>query len=213
MRAEISRPGTLSELAKASQSLEEFGYNLRDWQHEVRDKWRGKRDFFRRIEKEPELLQDKFAKGNIADAYLGAYAQWLADQVGVSRVNWADNEKRILDNPWFAGPKRASLLRDTPPHFIERNIFTNPDDSFLKCRKRKAKTSLCQRVRKNSGLTQGQMAKFLGVGIGTIRNWEQGRNQETGPAKILLEILEKHPELVLKVTEQPIQRLNQRVRP
>lgn len=198
MRTEISRPGTLSELAKASQSLEEFGYNLRDWQHEVRDKWRGKRDFFRRIEKEPELLQDKFAEGNLADAYLGAYAQWLADQVGVSRVNWANNKKRILDNPWFAGPKRASLLRDAPPHFIERNIFTNPDDSFLKRRIWKAKTSLCQRVRKNSGLTQEQMAKFLGVGIGTIRNWEQGRNQATGPAKILLEVFEKHPELVFK---------------
>ena len=31
----LDRPKTLSELAQRSHSLEDFGQNLRDWQHEI----------------------------------------------------------------------------------------------------------------------------------------------------------------------------------
>ncbi|MBA4147844.1 MAG: hypothetical protein H0X66_06980 [Verrucomicrobia bacterium] len=33
----------------------------------------------------------------------------------------------------------------------------------------------------------------------TLQNWEQGRRKPTGPAKVLLKIAAKHPEVLLEV--------------
>ena len=199
-RSRISRPGTLADVAQNSSSLEEFGYNLRDWQHEIRDKWRGKEDFARRIRTAPTLLQEKFPEGNIADAYLAAYALWLADRIGVPRVQWAKEEKRKARSPWFSGFKRASLLRDTPAHFIERNLFTIPDASFLGRKlswtNRSGENNLARSVRNKTRLPQEGLAQLLGVGLGTIRNWEQGRIEPKGAAATLLRLLDKRPELL-----------------
>ena len=202
-RSRISRPGTMADVARNSRSLEEFGYNLRDWQHEIRDKWRGPQDFARRISAAPELLQEKFPEGDVADAYLGAYALWLADKVRVPRVEWAKEEKRKARNPWFSGFKRASLLRDAPAHFIQRNLFTIPDASFLDRKLSKSnklsRENLTWSVRKKTQLTQADLARLLGVGLGTIRNWEQERNEPKGAAATLLRLLDKHPELLGKL--------------
>lgn len=199
----IKRPGTLADVAKTSDTLDEFGYNLRDWQHEIRDKWRGPRDFARRIQAEPELLENKFQGGDIADAYLEAYALWLADKVGVPRVSWARNKKRKARDPWFSGFKRASLLRDAPAHFIERNLFTIPDASFLERKlsqtSRPNNNNLTRSVRKKTQLTQRGLAALLGVSLGTIRNWEQGRNDPNGATATLLRLLDRHPELLDEV--------------
>ena len=196
-RKKIKRPGTLADVAINSYSLEEFGYNLRDWQHEIRDKWRGPKDFSRRLQAEPEWLENKFQGGDVAGAYLEAYALWLADRVGVPRVEWAREKKRKARDPWFSGFKRASLLRDAPAHFIERNLFTIPDASFLE--RRLSRTSkpkannLTRAVRKKTQLTQAGLAALLGVSLGTIRNWEQGRNEPNRAAATLLRLLDRHP--------------------
>lgn len=54
-------------------------------------------------------------------------------------------------------------------------------------------------IREKLGLTQVQFAALLGISVGTLRNWEQGRREPEGPAKVLLRIVEKHPEVVLDV--------------
>ena len=54
------------------------------------------------------------------------------------------------------------------------------------------------RVRSNLGLSQSKFAMALGISKGTLQNWEQGRRQPTGPAKILLKLAEKHPEWLLE---------------
>lgn len=202
-KKKIKRPGTLAEVARKSGSLEEFGYNLRDWQHEIRDKWRGANDFSRRIHAEPEFLENKFPKGDVADAYLEAYALWLADKAGVPRVEWARAKRRKAREPWFSGFKRASLLRDAPVHFIERDLFTIPDASFLERKLSRgnqfAPNNLSRLVRKKIRLTQEGLAALLGVSLGTVRNWEQGRNEPNGAAATLLRLLDRHPELVDEV--------------
>lgn len=202
-RSRISRPGTLADVARNSRSIEEFGYNLRDWQHEIRDKWRGPRDFARRISAAPGLLQDKFPQGDVADAYLAAYALWLADKVGVPRVDWAGDARRRARNPWFSGFKRASLLRDAPAHFIERDLFTIPDASFLERKLSRINTAkgdpLARSVRSKTRLTQQGLAKLLDVGLGTVRNWEQGRVEPKGAAAALLRLLDRRPDLIREV--------------
>lgn len=53
-------------------------------------------------------------------------------------------------------------------------------------------------IRKNIGLTQQHFAKLIDVNVGTLRNWEQGRRDPTGPAKALLRAIECDPKHVLK---------------
>ena len=38
-------------------------------------------------------------------------------------------------------------------------------------------------IRKATGLTQAKFAAMIDVQLGTLRNWEQGRREPTGPAR------------------------------
>jgi putative transcriptional regulator len=53
-------------------------------------------------------------------------------------------------------------------------------------------------LRAKIGLSQPKFAALLHVDVGTLRNWEQGRREPTGPAKALLTAIERDPEHVLK---------------
>ncbi|NOX89394.1 MAG: helix-turn-helix domain-containing protein [Calditrichaeota bacterium] len=57
-------------------------------------------------------------------------------------------------------------------------------------------------IRKKYGLTQNKFAQLLGISTATLRNWEQGRRRPEGPARVLLLIAEKHPEVVLESVYQ-----------
>lgn len=60
------------------------------------------------------------------------------------------------------------------------------------------KTDLVK-VRSQLGLSQPKFASLLGISQDTLQNWEQGRRSPTGPAKVLLKIASKHPEILLEV--------------
>lgn len=53
-------------------------------------------------------------------------------------------------------------------------------------------------VRAVTGLSQAKFARVIDVQVGTLRNWEQGRRQPTGPAKALLRAIKNDPEHVLE---------------
>lgn len=53
-------------------------------------------------------------------------------------------------------------------------------------------------IREITGLSQAKFAKILAVDVGTLRNWEQGRREPTGPAKALLRAIRNDPKHVLK---------------
>ena len=55
------------------------------------------------------------------------------------------------------------------------------------------------KVRGKLGLSQSQFAAVLGISADTLQNWEQGRRAPTGPAKVLLRIASKHPDLLLEM--------------
>lgn len=52
-------------------------------------------------------------------------------------------------------------------------------------------------IRKATGLTQAKFAALIDVHLGTLRNWEQGRRDPTGPAKALLKAIHNDPVNVL----------------
>ena len=49
------------------------------------------------------------------------------------------------------------------------------------------------------GCTQRAFAGVIGVPVKTLRNWEQGRRQPTGPARVLLSLVARDPWIVFDV--------------
>ena len=54
-------------------------------------------------------------------------------------------------------------------------------------------------IREQYGLSQDKFASLIGISVGTLRNWEQGRRRPEGPARVLLRVAARHPEAVLDV--------------
>jgi putative transcriptional regulator len=54
-------------------------------------------------------------------------------------------------------------------------------------------------LRQRYGLSQPKFATLLGISVGTLRNWEQGRRKPEGSARVLLQIVDRHPDAVLDV--------------
>ena len=52
-----------------------------------------------------------------------------------------------------------------------------------------------RRVRAATRLTQADFAAGLGVPVETVRNWEQGKRVPRGPARALLKLIERAPDL------------------
>jgi putative transcriptional regulator len=53
-------------------------------------------------------------------------------------------------------------------------------------------------VRRGAGLSQTDFARHIGVSVATLRNWEQGRRRPEGPARILIALLERDPQIVAR---------------
>ena len=53
-------------------------------------------------------------------------------------------------------------------------------------------------VRRLTGLSQSEFAELLSIELSTLRNWEQGRRQPTGPAQALLRAIRNDPVAVIK---------------
>jgi putative transcriptional regulator len=58
-------------------------------------------------------------------------------------------------------------------------------------------------VRAQTKLTQAEFASRIGVPIETVRNWEQGKRSPRGPARALLKLLEKAPDVAFAVLGAP----------
>lgn len=64
---------------------------------------------------------------------------------------------------------------------------------------RAARMGSAMEARRRTGLNQKGFARAIGVGVGTVRNWEQGRISPKGTASTLLRIIEKHPEVLREI--------------
>lgn len=141
----IARPKTLKKVAEQSASLAEFGLHLRDWLHELR-RASSRPQAAAAIAEEPPRLARKFPQGQVADAWLGAYAEHLAGKLGVAAPAWAFAPERIAAEPLFdedgdTPALRALALARSPLAFKRRNIFTPAVDLPLRLRAgRPAKT-------------------------------------------------------------------------
>jgi len=53
-------------------------------------------------------------------------------------------------------------------------------------------------IREKLQKSQSEFAQMIGVTISTLQNWEQGRREPQGPARALLVVASKAPEVVAK---------------
>ena len=55
-----------------------------------------------------------------------------------------------------------------------------------------------KRIRTRLGLSQESFAQTYGFALSAVRDWEQGRRQPERSARILLKVVEKEPEAVMR---------------
>jgi putative transcriptional regulator len=55
-----------------------------------------------------------------------------------------------------------------------------------------------KKVREALGMSQPEFAARFGFSLATIRQWEQGRRQPEGPARVFLTVIKHNPEAVNK---------------
>ena len=54
-------------------------------------------------------------------------------------------------------------------------------------------------IRERYALSQPKFAALMGISVATLRNWEQGRRQPEGSARVLLRVVARYPDAVLDV--------------
>lgn len=59
-----------------------------------------------------------------------------------------------------------------------------------------------KKIREGINRSQSQYAELLGISLGTIRNWEQGRRSPDGSARVLLSVAENDPEYLFNTTQK-----------
>jgi hypothetical protein len=148
------RPRTLREVSKRSDSIGDFGKNLRDWLHELRNV-SSRRQASEAIANEPALLREKFPEGGVADAWLAAYAEHLAGEIGIRAPEWAFLPERIAAEPVFDEGTENRKLRTlalgyAPLAFKRRNIFTPSVDLPVSLRAGRPSKSIEEKRRMNA---------------------------------------------------------------
>lgn len=63
-----------------------------------------------------------------------------------------------------------------------------------------------QKIREKLHKSQSEFAQMIGVSVATLQNWEQGRRQPQGPARALLVVASKAPNVVAKALAEASRR-------
>lgn len=74
--------------------------------------------------------------------------------------------------------------------------FAKGEDSLAVSHKIEVKNIDVKELRERLDLTQGEFANTFGVSLSTLRNWEQGKREPDGPAKVLLNVISHNPKCV-----------------
>lgn len=53
-------------------------------------------------------------------------------------------------------------------------------------------------IRNKVGMSQNEFASSFGISVSTLRHWERGDRSPQGPALVLLNVVAKEPDAVLK---------------
>lgn len=147
------RPPSLKAIAERSDSIGDFGRQLRDWLHELR-RVSSRAQAAAAVAEEPPRLRGRFPEGQVADAWLAAYAEHLAGRIGIVPPAWAFAPGRTPEDPVFDEGSTPALrtlaLVRAPLAFKRRNIFTHAVDLPLALRAGRPKKTAEEKRRTNA---------------------------------------------------------------
>ena len=101
----------------------------------------------------------------------------------------ADGSERALASAIDAAPDIAPVLARVDA--ATAGSATGPDAQLA--------AAYARGVRARTKLTQSEFAARIGVPIETVRNWEQGKRSPRGPARALLKVIDKAPQVAFAV--------------
>jgi hypothetical protein len=118
-----ARPEKIAEIARRVAGREDrFDPAVR----EFLDSWQG----MSQQSRAQALTEEPLRLGDVEDAYLGALAEHLASEEGLSAPAWTESPRRFLHDPFFAGgleALKALLIVESPSAFRRRLIFISAD--------------------------------------------------------------------------------------
>lgn len=79
---------------------------------------------------------------------------------------------------------------------LEEVLAHRQGRNVLSCRTVTLEPTDIQAIRRNQDLSQDDFAAMFGVSVRTLQQWEQGRRQPQGPARILLKVIAHNPKVV-----------------
>ena len=180
MNKDWKRPQTAAEVCEGVNDAEDFGRNVRDWQHELL-KVTSRPTFARLIKEAPPLLRDRLKDGGQCDAYLAAYVEWLSDRAGIEAPNWVFDPRRTADRPWFDHPPLwAQSFVNSPAAFRRRGVFTKPDN-VIRIHRGRPPVSSEEKRRKNAE-RQRRFREKVKAKLARLKELEAERESMT-PAK------------------------------
>ena len=65
-------------------------------------------------------------------------------------------------------------------------------------------------IRERMGISQSQFARMFGIALGTLRHWEHGERRPRGPSMVLLHVLAREPQAVLRALRRNVFRKRMR---
>lgn len=92
-------------------------------------------------------------------------------------------------------PSRAFRIEKNADGTFSR-VSLDPETQRRKSAKAWEAKSEVAKVRHSLDLTQEAFADLLGIGLSTLRSWEQKKREPSGAAKMLINIALKHPEVL-----------------
>lgn len=92
-------------------------------------------------------------------------------------------------------PSRVFRIEKRPDGTFSR-VAVNPETQRRKSAKAWEAKSEVAKVRQSLDLTQKAFADLLGIGLSTLRSWEQRKREPSGAARMLISIALKHPEVL-----------------
>ena len=108
-------------------------------------------------------------------------------------MNKPKTKRQTEGSDWSA----ADAMTDEERHaavLSDPDALSTPEGKALKLRRR----PLSWRVRRQLGLTQEEFAARYCIPIGTIRDWDQGRNEMSATAIALFKAIAANPDQVAR---------------
>ncbi len=95
---------------------------------------------------------------------------------------------------------RKTLIQTQPDGSVRRRVEL-PDGKITKDETLTGARWALLSARTRSRMSQSEFAAALGVSKRTLENWEQGRAEPTGPAKVLLSLVARYPDTVKRLAK------------